>query len=106
MLFEKFHKVGFAVIGECRHVIDSDVLVIVLFYILQYGFHFFERLRLGYGCGLFFLPVGNKQKEELKQESFDCKLVSFRFGVAQQVDLADAFGDILIIGNRRSQVCV
>ena len=106
MLFEKFHKVGFAVIGESRHVIDSDVLVIVLFYILQYGFHFFKRLRPGYGRGLFFLPVGNKQKEELKQESFDCKMVPFCFGVTQQVDLADAFGDILIIGKRRSQVCV
>ena len=58
MGFEKLHKMRLAVIGERCHIIDCDMVGIMLLYIFQDG------LRLGGRRGLFFLPVGDEEEKE------------------------------------------
>ena len=64
MGFEKLHKMRLAVIGERCHIIDCDMVGIMLLYIFQDGLHLFQRLCLRGRRSLFFLPVGDEEEKE------------------------------------------
>ena len=66
MCFEKFHKVGFAVVGQFCHVIDGDAFVIVFFHIFEDGFQLFQSLGLGsrFLFHVFFIGYEDEEKME------------------------------------------